>query len=68
MGAKECVVGAGEMQTGKLKQVLERSNILITERKKGKVAVPANIYICGISSLYEHVKSKYFRFKSHYKV
>ncbi|XP_056014068.1 DNA mismatch repair protein Msh2-like isoform X2 [Ostrea edulis] len=35
MGAKECVVGASEIQSGKLKQVLERSNVLITERKKG---------------------------------
>ncbi|XP_062614834.1 DNA mismatch repair protein Msh2-like [Saccostrea cucullata] len=35
LGAKECVVGAGDLQTGKLRQVLERSNILVTERKRG---------------------------------
>lgn len=34
MGVKECVVGTGDLHTGKLRQVLERGNILITERKK----------------------------------
>ncbi|ESO85742.1 hypothetical protein LOTGIDRAFT_195636 [Lottia gigantea] len=38
LGPKECVIGTGELNTesGKFKQVLDRSNILITERKKSE--------------------------------
>lgn len=56
LAPKECIIGAGDTgtDTGKLKQVLDRSNLLVSERKRSKV-LRATVTRTALHVLYRQI-------------